>query len=185
MRLSLLTRLLLIVGGVLVLAATCVAKNAHGIRSIDFRNFTYNFAATKFALHEGSYHEGDSGSWDSYTLSRLEYVDFNGDGRDEAFVVVDYHTSGTYDHGQEYFVFAYRRGAAQMIFHESREKPFDVRVSNRRVVIASPFWKDDGLCCPSGIEISGYVFRGGRFVRASRNRRYMNGDKWWLQRHRA
>jgi hypothetical protein len=118
-------------------------------------------------------------------LLPVKYVDFDRDGREEAFVVVDYRTSGTYDHGQKYFVFTYRRGAAQMIFHESREKPFEVRVWNRRIFIASPFWKDGGLCCPSGIETSAYVFRRGRFVRASRNRRYMNGDNWWLHRQRA
>lgn len=185
MRLSLLTRLLLIVGGVFALPATCVAKNVQGIRSIDFRNFAYNFATTKFVLHDGSYHEGDAAAWHSYTLSRVEYFDFDRDGRDDAFLVLDYRASGTYDHGQEYFVFAYRRGNAQIIFHESREKPFDVRVAHRRIIIASPFWKDGGLCCPSGIETSAYVFRRGRFVRASRNRRYMSGDNWWLQPQRA
>ena len=168
-----------------MLAGTCVAKNARGIRAIDFRNFTYASAATTFVLRDGKFHDGDAASWHSYALARVEYLDFDRDGTDEAFVVVDYRTSGTYDHGQEYFVFAYQRGTARMIFHESREKPFDVRVAHRRIVIASPFWKGGGLCCPSGIETSAYVFRGGRFVRASRNLRYMSVDNWWLQRQRA
>jgi hypothetical protein len=185
MRLSVLTRLLVLAGGVLVVAATCVARNSAGIRSVDFRNFTYDANGTKFVLHDGKYYDGESGSWHSYALLPIKYVDFDRDGHEEAFVVLDYRTSGTFDHGQEYYIFAYRRGNAQMIFHESREKPFDVRVVDRRIVIASPFWKAAGLCCPSGIETSGYVFRGGRFVRASRNRRYMSGDNWWLQRQRA
>jgi hypothetical protein len=177
--------MLLIGGGVLVVASISSARNAPGIRSINFRNFTYAVDGTNLVLHDGKYHEGDSASRRSYTLLPVKYVDFNRDGNEEAFVVLDYRTSGTYDHGQEYFVFTCRRGIAQAIFHESREKPFDVRVSNRRIVIASPFWKDGGLCCPSGIETSAYVFRGGRFVRASRHRRYMAGDDWWLQRQRA
>jgi hypothetical protein len=177
---------MLLVGGVvLVVVSLSFARNAPGIRSIDFRNFTYGVDGTNLVLHDGKYHEGDAASWRSYTLSPVKYVDFDRDGNEEAFVVLDYRTSGTYDHGQEYFVFTYRRGTAQMIFHESREKPFDVRVSKRRIIIAAPFWKDRGFCCPSGIETSAYVFRGGRFVRASRNRRYMNGDNWWLQRQRA
>jgi hypothetical protein len=185
MRLSLLTRLLLLGGCSFAITASCVARSSTGIRSVDFRNFTYAAEGTKFVLRDGSYYEGDSASWHGYTLSRVEYFDFDRDGRDEAFIVVDYRTSGTYDHGQEYFVFAYRHATAQMTFHESREKPFDVRVAHRKIVIVAPFWKDGGLCCPSGIETSGYVFRGGRFVRASRNRRYLNGDNWWLQRQRA
>ena len=178
-------RLFLITASLFVVAASCAARTPTGIRSFDFRNFSYAAGETKFVLHDGKYYEGDRASWHSYTLLPVRYVDFDHDGRQDAFIVVDFRTSGTYDHGQEYFVFVYRRGAARMIFHESREKPFDVRVAHRKIVIESPFWKDGGLCCPSGIETSAYVFRGGRFVRASRSRRYMSGDNWWLQRQRA
>ena len=186
MRLSLVNRLLLVAGAVFALASISVARTPLGIRSVDFRNFKYAADGTNLVLHDGKYYEGDSGSWRSYTLLPVKYVDFSRDGNEEAFVVLDYRTSGTYDHGQEYFVFAYKRGIAQMIFHESREKPFDYRVAQRKIVIAAPYWKDGGLCCPRGIETTVYSYRNGHFIRTSTKRRYMDDStQWWLRPQRA
>lgn len=179
-------RLLLLITVCLFFVATAVAQNARGIRSIDFHNFTYETGQKKFVLREGVYYEGDSGSWYSHTLSRVKYLDFDGDGNDEAFVVVDFKTSGTLNNAQDYFVFAYLSGAPQMIFHEWREKPRGVSVNRRRIVIDAPFWKDGGLCCPSGIEKSVYLWRKARFVLVSHKRRYLDPNtNWWLTVRRA
>jgi hypothetical protein len=186
MRFSQVMRLSLLIGVCLLLSVTVSAQKTRGIRSVDFRNFTYEADGSKFALRDGKYYEGDGVTWHSYALLRLQYLDFDRDGRDDAFVVVDFRTSGTFDHGQEYYVFAYGLGAARMIFHESREKPFNVRVAHRRIVIASPFWKNSGLCCPSGIETSVYIWRDARFIRVSHKRRYMDPNtNWWLTARRA
>lgn len=170
----------------LAIASTSAARTSSGIRAVDFCNFTYDADGTRFALRDGKYYEGDSASPDSYTLLPVKYVDFDRDGHEEAFVIIDYITSGTYDHGQDYFVFAYLHGDARMIFYQSREKPFDVRVRHRKIVIASPYWKDGGLCCPRGIETTIYAYRNGRFARASTKRRYMDDlTQWWLRPQRA
>lgn len=174
MRCSLRNRLLLVAGVVLALGSPCFPRNVSRIRSVDFRNFTYEWDGMNVVLRNGKHSEGDHVSWSTWTLMPVKYVDLDNDGREEAFVVLDYRTSGTYDHGQAYFVFAYLHGVVRILFHESREKPVNAHVRNRRIVIQAPFWVDGGLCCPSGIETSAYVWRNGRFVRASTKRRYVN-----------
>ena len=133
-------------------------------------------------MRGGKYSEGDDAAWFSYKLADVKYLDFDGDGNDEAFVVLDYRTSGTLDNAKDYYVFSYRGGVPRLVFHEWREKPWDARLRGRSIVIVAPFWRGGGLCCPSGLETSVYGWRGSRFVRVSRKRRYIETDKWWLQR---
>ena len=161
---------------------TATGQSRRGIRSVDFRNFTYQADGTRFVLRAGKYYEGERAAWFSYELADVKYLDFDGDGNDEAFVVLDYKTSGTLDNARDYYVFAYRGDRPRMVFHEWREKPWDLRLRGRSIVIVAPFWRDGGLCCPSGLETSVYTWRGSRFVRVSRKRRYIETDKWWLQR---
>jgi len=181
MRFSQIMRFSLLIGVCLLFPVTASAQKPRGIRSVDFRNFTFETSGGKFVLRDGKYYEGEAGSWYRRTLSRVEYVDFNRDGYDEAFVVIDYRTSGTLDNAQDYYVFTYRRGTAQPAFHEWREKPQNARVKSRNVVLAAPFWKDGGLCCPSGIETSVYAWRNAHFVRVRRSWQYLDSNtNWWL-----
>jgi hypothetical protein len=159
------------------------AQERGGIRKVDFRNFTFESAEKKFVLRDGSYKEGDAASWDSYSINSVRYSDFDRDGREDAFVVIDFESSGTLDNAKDYFVFAYTRGRPRMIFHEWREKPQSFQVQGRQIIIAAPFWKDGGLCCPAGLETSIYRWRTGRFVRASRHLEYRDPyTNWWLPR---
>jgi hypothetical protein len=162
-------------------AVTASGQGKRGIRSVDFRNFSYQADGTRFVLRGGKYSEGDDAAWFSYKLADVKYLDFDSDGNDEAFVVVDYRTSGTLDNAKDYYVFSYRGGKPRMVFHEWREKPWDMRLRGRSIVIVAPFWQGGGLCCPSGLETSAYRWHGSRFVRVSRKRRYIDADKWWLQ----
>jgi hypothetical protein len=164
----------------------CLNVNAFGqhkssIRAVDFRNFSYHSAHTNFDLKDGEYKEGEVGSWYAYTLDTVKYVDFDRDGSEEALVVVDFRTSGTLDNAKDYFVFGYAKGVPRMIFHQWRENPQSSQVKDRTISIAAPFWKDGGLCCPSGLETSVYRWRSSRFVRGSRKRQYMDpNSRWWL-----
>jgi hypothetical protein len=166
----------------LALAIPAFGRGGRGIRSVDFLNLTYQGNGDTFTLRAGKYSEGDAASWFTYELLSVRYVDFNGDGNDEAFVVIDYRTSGTYDHGQGYYVFAYRRGKPRVIFQAWREKPWSARIRGDSIIIMAPFWRGGGRCCPSGLETSVYRWRGLRFARVSRKRRYINTENWWLQR---
>lgn len=107
----------------LMMAASAFGRSERSIRSVDFRNFTYQWNGDKFTLHDGKFSEGDAVSCSSYKLLSVKYLDFDGDGNDEAFVVIDYRTSGTYDHGKGYYVFAYRGGKPRALLQEWREKP--------------------------------------------------------------
>jgi hypothetical protein len=161
--------------------ADASGQNKRGIRSVDFRNFSYESDGREVVLRDGKFSEGDDASWLAYKLDDVKYVDFDGDGIEEAFVIVDFRTSGTSDNAKDYYVFAYRGGKPRVIFHEWREKPRGVRVNGRSLIIAAPFWRDGGLCCPSGVETSIYRWRGARFVRVSRKRQYIDPNtKWWL-----
>jgi hypothetical protein len=166
----------------LMMVSPAFGHSKRGVRSVDFRDFTYHDDGRRFTLHDGKYSEGDAASWFSYRLLGVRYVDFDGDGEEEAFVVIDFRTSGTYDNGKGYYVFAYRGGKPQVVFQEWREKSWAGRTRGRSIIITAPFWRDGGLCCPSGLETSVYRWRGSRFVRVSRKRRYIDSEKWWLQR---
>ena len=151
-------------------------KHQTEIRSVDFRNFTYDNIPGEGQrttlrrgqnLVKGKYSAGNYGS----ELTMIKYLDFDGDGAEEALVVVVYsqEAAGAY-WAENYFVFAYRNGAAQQIFHEGRYKARNgVRVVGKSLIITAPFWKDtDGHCCPSLTEISTYGWRGNGLVRVSR-----------------
>jgi hypothetical protein len=162
------------------------AQRKVGIRSVDFRNFTYRREAKPNSniwgmsvepktivlrrgrnMVKGEYTSGEYGS----TLDTIKYVDFDGDGKEEAFVVVgtSQEVAGAYWE-QDYFVFAYRNGAPVPVFHEYRYKPSGVRVVGRSIIISAYLWgENDGHCCPSAIETATYRWRGTGFVRVSRN----------------
>lgn len=148
------------------------AKPKTGIRSVDFRNFTYDSIGNERVtlrkgrnLVKGDYTSGTYGT----QIGTIKYFDLDGDGKEEALVVLDYsqEAAGAYWE-QHYFIFAYRDGKAQQIFHESRYKALGFRLKGKSLVIAAPYWKDnDGHCCPSQTEIATYSWRGNGF-RASR-----------------
>ena len=163
-------------------AAPASGHGRRGIRAVDFGNFTYQADGSRFVLRGGKYSEGGDAAWFSRRLADVKYLDFDGDGDDEAFVVIDYRTSGTLDNAKDYYVFSYRGGRPRMVLHEWREKPWDARLRGGSIIIVASFWRGGGLCCPSGLETSVYRRRGSQFVRVSRKRRYIETDKWWLQR---
>src|SRR5947209_8970218 len=144
----------------LLMTATAYGQTKRRIRSVDFRNFSYESDGMTVILRNSRSSEGDAASWDTFTLADLKYVDFDGDGNEEAFIVLDFRTSGTLDNAQAYYVFSYRRGKPRMIFHQWREKSRSVRVIGRSIIIAAPFWIDGGRCCQSGVETSVYRWRG-------------------------
>jgi hypothetical protein len=138
-----------------------------GIRSIDFRNFTYTGeGAEPLVLRDGK--EAGEGD-DRRKLLAVKYVDFNGDGNEEALVTISTGRRGEGGYAEEYYVYSERNGKPRQLFHESRQKPHLMRVQRRSILIVAPFWRDtDAGCCPSALETAVYTWRGSRFVRVSR-----------------
>lgn len=152
------------------------SANKTGIRSVDFHNLAYNKVdvndkSVKLRkgrnLVKGEY-TPDSPYYGS-EINTIKYLDFDGDGKEEALVVLDYtlEQAGAY-WVQHYFIFTYRNGKAQEIFHESRYKSSGFRLSGKSLIVMAPYWKDDdGHCCPSLDETATYAWRGTKFSRIS------------------
>jgi hypothetical protein len=143
------------------------ANAVAGIRSIDFRNFTYTGeGAAPLVLHDGKEAgEGDEGR----KFLAVKYVDFNGDGNEEALVTISTGRRGEGGYAEEYYVYSERNGKPRQLFHESRQKPQLKRVQRRSILIVAPFWRStDAGCCPSAVETAVYSWRGSGFVRVSR-----------------
>ena len=175
--------LLLTVALFVLVPGSASRQGRRDIRKIDFRNFTFHSSERTFTLRDGTRRYGDAASWHSYKLREVRYIDLDRDGKKEALVVVDFRTSGTLDNGKDYFVFAVGKGRLRMIFHEWRERPQGFALSDRTIVITSPFWKDGGLCCPAGLETSKYRWRSDRFVLVFRRRQFKGPNtNWWLSR---
>ncbi|MDQ2936930.1 MAG: hypothetical protein M3R67_05415 [Acidobacteriota bacterium] len=143
------------------------ANAVSGIRSIDFRNFTYTGkGAAPLVLRDGrEAGEGDDGR----NLLAVKYVDFNGDGNEEALVTIATGKRGEGGYAEEYYVYSERNGKPRQIFHESRQKPQLMRVKGRSILIVAPFWRStDAGCCPSALETAVYSWRASGFLRVSR-----------------
>lgn len=153
------------------------SKAKTGIHSVDFRNFTYR---TEFKsssniwgmsvdartislkksrnVKKSNYAPGEYGS----TLDYIKYIDLDGDGKEEAFIVIGTtkEAAGAYWE-YDYFVFAYRNSKPIRIFHEYRYKGSGFRLAGKSLIIETPFWSEnDGHCCPSLKEITTYSWRG-------------------------
>ncbi len=168
-----------------LMTSTTTAQRKQGARSVDFRNFLFhcppkassNLWGMKvepktIRLRRGKNvvkGEISAGLYGS-TLDLVRYVDFDGDGKEEAFVVVvtTREAAGAYWEA-DYFVFKYRDGNAFPVFHEYRYKPSGVQVRGKSVVISAYLWREnDAHCCPSSVETSVYGWRGAGLVPVSR-----------------
>ena len=132
-------------------------KDIHGV---DFNNFTYNSNwGGKIKLKNGK----DKDSNSSIVLKK--YADLDGDGQDEAVIVIGISTGGTIAYVEELHIFSYKAGQIKEEYFDSREKPDETVVSSKSVVISYPVWKEeDAHCCPSITESKIVKFEDGEYV---------------------
>lgn len=148
-------------------STTNTATAVSGIRSVDFRNFTYTGEGAESLVLRNGKEAGEGG--EGRKLLAVKYFDFNGDGNEEALVTISTGRRGEGGYAEEYYVYSERDGKPRQIFHESRQKPQLMRVKGRAILIVAPFWKrTDAGCCPSALETAIYSWRGPGFVRVSR-----------------
>jgi hypothetical protein len=157
------------------------AQSQRGIRSVDFYNFTYKVdGRAKVTLKNGRYKKKyfpDSNALFTSKLAVLKYADFDGDGEEEAVVLIQSRDSGGSSHGDnDYFVFAYRAGKPRQIFHEYREGPEGLCLKNRSIIITAEAWEGISVphCCPPFTETKIYRWRGSHFalVKTYRQKNY-------------
>ena len=140
---------------------------ADSVRAVDFRNFTYTTEAGSLVLRNGR-EEGAEGG----RLLAVKYLDFDRDGNEEALITIAFGRRAEGAYSEEYFVYAQSNGSLRQVFRQSREKPQRMRINGLSIILTAPFWKtDDPGCCPSVIETAAYRWRGGGFVRISRQLR--------------
>ncbi len=148
------------------------AANSRGVRSVNFRNFTYQFSwleEKKITLRRGTAPKTEL--HDETELVSVQYHDFDRDGSDEAIVVLGTNCYASCWYIENYYVFAYRQGRVQQIFHEVREQPYGLIVRGQALVIAAPTWfYGEVHCCPQHKQIDKYQWRRNHFVLASRRR---------------
>jgi hypothetical protein len=150
-----------------VIADEAYTQSKRGIRAVDFANFTYRLnGGTKIRLQNGRYKEqydSNSSAIFSSKLAVLKYTDFNGDGKEEAVVVVQSSDTGGSNHGDnDYFVFEFVNGKPRQIFHEYYEGKKGICVKNRSLILIGESWdSDDHIphCCPSFTETKVYRWR--------------------------
>jgi hypothetical protein len=154
-------------------ASAAVAQRARGIRSIDFRNFTFEQShgtSGLIKLRRGRYAESVAHNlFAECRLIRLQYADFDADGREEVLVIIHVVVPGSACYFEDCYVFDYRNGSAHQVFHLSKEQGKGGRIVGRHLVITAPYWTDaDAHCCPSFVERVVYRWRNGQFVVAGR-----------------
>jgi hypothetical protein len=152
-----------------------VAQTKDGIRSVNFFNFTYELDPhNKIVLRKGlSREEVMTDMFSEEKLIRLSYVDFDGDGREEAVIAIRDLEPGSGPISMEYFVYDFYKGSARQIFHESKQGPKGLCIRGQSLIITAASWADDvpiPHCCPEYTERKIYQLRGSRFVVTSYRR---------------
>lgn len=169
---------LFLLGTLLVLSNVppIVAQTKGSIRSVDFYNFTYELDPhNKIVLRKGlSREESLPHLFSEQRLILLRYVDFNGDGREEAVIAIRDLEPASIAISMDYFVYDFYEQSARQIFHEWRDGPKGLCIRGHSLIITAASWADDRVpvprCCPEYTERKIYQLRGSGFIVTSRRR---------------
>jgi hypothetical protein len=150
------------------------------IRKVDFKNFDYGalcagehkFLAVpedKLVLSNGHQQHGDEMNYAD--LGSVKYVDFDGDGKEEAFVTINGQTAGSSNKYLAAYVFAYQDSAAKQIWSQCEESSVAV-LKGRSIVFTRPEWVgDDAHCCFSYVKTDTYGWKGSEIALISSTRK--------------
>lgn len=178
------------------------AKAKRDIRSVDFRNFTFPVECGEqktLTLKQGRV--PGAGCNDITKLVSLNYRDLNGDGREEAIIVIGTNCTVSCWYIEDYLVYSYRKGRLQPIFKRQQSyrygliepkdfsrdvrtlrRPYGLSIKGKRLLLTGLAWDEgDANCCPRYRERTIYEWRRNRFVIISRKRMYDPngpGDPW-------
>jgi len=167
------------------------AKVRRDIRSVDFRNFTYPFECDEkktLTLRQGRVPE--SACYGITKVVSIRYRDFDGDGREDALIVLGTNCHVSCWYLENYYVYSYHKGRGKLIFQESQSyryklgepadfskdvwklgHPYGISIRQGRLLITGLAWYEgDGNCCPRYREHTVYGWRQNRFAIISRKR---------------
>ena len=176
---------LTLAAAVLTFASVTFAQSS-GIRKVDFKNFNYvNFCignhpflaldAKTVRLRNGHAEQGDSSNFTD--LGAVEYVDMNGDGTEEAYVLIKGQTSGSSNGYVAAYVFGYQRDRARPLWSKCEENS-ESELKGRTIIFTSPEWrKNDAHCCFSYVQTGTYGFKGGKVALLSLTHKKTGDDR--------
>ena len=165
---------------VLLLAGTIEGFGQAGIRSIDFKNFTYNAhcigeTPSDVTVSNGEFSEEkqQEGYVDRFYFHVFDiaYGDLNADRQDEAIVLAVCNTGGT-GNFSEGFVFSMRRGKAVLVGRiPGGDRAYGglrtTRVERGLLVVDSnDVGEMGGACCPEIIVTTKYRLTGGKLIKS-------------------
>jgi hypothetical protein len=133
---------------------------------VDFRNFDYGSrpGGDRVVLHKGRSKEKTFGKPNS-KLTTIKYADLDGDGNEEAAVVIRTNLFGSGGYDEHYYVFTYRNGVLQKLFDEYRERGSGIRIKDGALIIVAPYWDSDvPHCCPKYIETTAYRMKNSKLA---------------------
>ena len=173
------TKLILLT--LLLITATSIASGQRsGIRSVDLRNFNYgplcasrhqflSLPAKNLVLRNGHANHGDKSNYAD--IGPVRYVDLDGDGREEAFVIINGQTAGSSNAYLAAYVLAYENRRARPLWTICEENS-TAKLDGRSIVFTSPEWaKGDAHCCFSHTKTDIYSLRGGKMQLISTSRK--------------
>lgn len=174
------TRSIVLIFIILAFASLGFAQTKSGIRKVDFKNYNYGtfcggphkflaLTGSKLVLRRGHANQGDESNFTN--LGSVRYIDLDGDGREEAFVIINGQTSGSSPVYVAAYVFGYQDGRAKQLWTKCEEYSV-TELYGRTIVFTSPEWlKGDAHCCFSYISTTNYALRGGKVVLVSTTRK--------------
>lgn len=140
------------------------------IRDVDFRNYAYPPCdGPDVRLRNGKDQYGHT-IYDLAELASVRYVDFDGDRNLEAFVTIDWSTSGTAGGGVNAYVFALDNRTPRLIWSRCSAKASAKLVGKSIVFGYAEYVGDDPNCCPTYSTTDTIAWRGRRFVRIAKRR---------------
>lgn len=140
------------------------------IRDIDFRNFDYPQCDGPTArLRRGRHRYGET-PHDTAELKSVRYVDIDGDRVQDAFVVVDWSSSGSVGGGVNAYLFSLRAGTPVNVWSRCGGRS-TATLAGRTIRFTYPeYVGDDANCCPTYSATDTYAWRGGGLVRIAKKR---------------
>lgn len=128
-------------------------KKIKSIRTIDFRNRTYQVPGEVIKLKNGRYQSKGA----TYSFESPKYKDFDGDNFDEAVVTLQKKTKGLVGKYRIYLVYTYKNNNLKLVFGQIRPRGDSVKIERGNLVLSGFYWeKNDDDCCPSKKEIETY-----------------------------
>jgi hypothetical protein len=154
-------------------SASVALAQKQGIRKVDFKNYDYGtlcggphkflaLTGDTLVLKNGRADQGDEMNYTD--LESVKYIDLDGDGREEAFIVINGQTSGSSGGYVAAYVFGYKNGTAKQLWTKCEENS-TADLKGRTIAFTSPEWVGgDAHCCFRFIKTETFTMRRGKFV---------------------